>query len=68
MIIELLINKLLWIAFAFSVLGIGRMAYMFVRAISKTPPEQLVMTKREVMMIGIYLAIIIMSIFTGIRI
>lgn len=62
-----LLNKILWVGFAFSVLGIMRVIYLFIRAIRRNPPEQLVLSKGEIIALGVYIAVIIMSIFTGIR-
>jgi hypothetical protein len=62
-----LLNKILWAGFAFSVLGIARVIYLFVRALRRNPPEQLVLSKGEIIALGVYVAVIIMSIFTGIK-
>lgn len=69
--IELLISlldKILWAGFAFSVLGVFRVIYMFVWHLRQTPPQQLKLNHKEVISLGVFIAVIIMSIFTGIRI
>jgi hypothetical protein len=62
-----LIDKLLWVAFAFSLLGTLRIAFMFLRQLLRKNPQQLVLKKNELIALGAYLAVIIMCIFTGIR-
>jgi hypothetical protein len=61
------IDKLLWLAFVFSVLGAGRVLYYFILNLLKNPPPQFLMTRNELTALGAYIAVIIMSIFTGIR-
>ena len=62
-----LIDKILWVAFAFSILGITRIIYNFFVNFLKTPPQQFKLSHREFIAFGVYIAVIIMSIFTGIR-
>ena len=66
-IVIALLDKILWAGLAFSALGIIRIVYLFVRAIRRNPPEQLVLSKGEIIALGVYIAVIIMNIFTGIR-
>ena len=62
-----LIDKLLWVAFVFSILGLLRVIYNFLVNFFKNPPQQFKLSRHELIDLGIYVAIIIMSIFTGIR-
>ena len=66
-IIIALLDKILWAGLAFSTLGVIRILYLFVRALRRNPPEQLVLSKGEIIALGVYIAVIIMNIFTGIR-
>ena len=66
-IIIALLDKILWAGLVFSTLGVIRVVYLFVRALKHTPPEQLVLSKGEIIALGVYVAIIIMNIFTGIK-
>lgn len=61
------VDKILWTGFAFSILSILYYMAMFLIKFFKTPPQQLVLTRNEKIAIGVYLAYIIMCIFTGIR-
>jgi hypothetical protein len=66
-IVIALLDKILWAGLAFSTLGVIRILYLFVRALRRNPPEQLVLSKGEIIALGVYIAVIIMNIFTGIR-
>jgi hypothetical protein len=61
------INKLLWLGFAFSTLSILYYLFIFFNNFFKKEPQQLNISTREKIAIGIYLAYIIMSICTGIK-
>lgn len=65
-IVTSLIDKILWVVFIFSVLGLIRFGYTFVINLMHTPPKPLSFTNRERVYLGIYVAVIITSIFTGI--
>ena len=62
-----LMNKVLWGGFAFSVIAvlfyIGKFLYYFFQ----TPPRQIILVKSERIALGIFVAYIIMCIFTGIK-
>ena len=62
-----LINKFLWVGFVFSILGLIRVGYLFWHNMRQPNTPQLVLSKKDVIAIGIYVAVIIMSIFTGIK-
>lgn len=62
-----LIDKLLWVAFVFSALGALRVSFMFFRQLLRKNPQQIILKKNELIALGIYIAVIIMCIFTGIR-
>lgn len=62
-----LVDKFLWAGFVFSILGVLRVVYLFYAAFNSKPPQQLVLDKKEIIAVGIYISVIIMSIFTGIR-
>lgn len=62
-----LIDKILWAVFVFSLLGSLRELYYFLLNFFKNPPQQIKLQRREVIALGIYIAVIIMCIFTGIR-
>jgi len=68
--IELLttvLDKMFWGLFVFSILGVIRFLYLFVGSLTKTPPEQLILTRFQLITLGGYLAFIIMCIITGIK-
>jgi hypothetical protein len=62
-----LVNKILWAGFVFSILGLVRVIYLFVVNLRKAEPQQLVLSRRELIALGVYVAVIIMCIFTGIK-
>lgn len=67
--IELLIsiiNKLLWMGLAFSVIDVLRVVYLFIHNFRKNPPQPFVLSLRERLTLGVCIAFIIMTIFTGI--
>lgn len=66
-IVIAILDKILWAGLAFSILGVMRVVYLFVRALRHTPPEQLVLGKGEIIALGVYVAVIIMNIFTGVK-
>ena len=61
-----LMDKLLWASFVFSILGVLRVAFMFVRKLTQKNPEQLVLNKKEMIALGIFISLITTAIFTGI--
>lgn len=62
-----LIDKFLWVGFVFSILGLLRVVYLFWNNLRKPEPQQLVLPKKEIIAIGLYIAVIIMCVFTGIK-
>lgn len=67
--IELLIsiiNKLLWMGLAFSAIDVLRVVYLFIRNFRRNPPQPFVLSRRELITLGVCIAFIIMTIFTGI--
>lgn len=62
-----LMDKLFWGGFVFSILGILRIIMMFIIMMTQKSPERLVLNKKEMIAIGIFISIIITAIFTGIK-
>lgn len=62
-----LIDKILWGGFAFSAIALlyymGKFVYYFLR----NPPKQMTLVKSERIALGVFVAYIIMCIFTGIK-
>jgi hypothetical protein len=68
LILQLLINKILYILFFISFLIIFRQGYLFIRNLIDEEPKKIILTNKEMVYICVSLAILLASIFKGIGI